>query len=532
MRPKFRLNVPATLLILAVLGFHWPLLLSDSTLWDSVTIRNAIDDHRSDRMDRYFRDLGLPVVALIHDGIGSMPGFIHVYKLLSFTSLICASIAVYSLARQFKLAEMESFLIAAVSAAYPFFSEWHQPMDIPYIMAYAAFFMGLAVYFRELQPPRVLSLRFSSSLILLAISFSVMNSLYVYIYGVLFCVFLAVAKKPYVHSGWRFVTQNLLLVALPPIEFLALRLIFPRTGRWTSYNEIELDSGQIGKMMLVAPKRIVLDPLFDLAGFVLHSPAFFLLLFAYAVAALVLVGWALRRASTGRPSSKSLLLILVGSAVLFVSGVFPYAAVGKFPQINSYNDRHGILALLPVAIGIVMVLRYSLRGDRAFHIAGMAVLALCGAVQMRNYVLWQNRYVKYLAMIENLKGQEAHLNSVVVFDDHADFGERELLRAHEANWILKQAFQDERHIGFDAKLINKVTFTRAQQDWDRAYYMFSQASFGPTATRIDVLRDNALSEPRIFFGYYLASGEKRAEFLKSLLKLTFIDTETDSWLAK
>jgi hypothetical protein len=147
-------------------------------------------------------------------------------------------------------------------------------------------------------------------------------------------------------------------------------------------------------------------------------------------------------------------------------------------------------------------------------------------------VLWQNRYVKYLAIVENLKGQDAKLQSVVVFDDRADIGRHEILRSYEADWMLKRAFGNERHIGFDAKLIDKATFARSQRDWDREYYMFSEAVFGPNATKIAVVQNSSLSEPKIFFEYYFGGAEERNAFLKSLVRLEFTDTPTESWLVK
>ena len=463
--------------------------------------------------------------------MGSLPGYVHAYKALAFACLVASSVAIYLLARQFKIAEMESFLIAAISCAYPFYSSWHELIDIGYHLAYAGFLVGLAVYFHDPAHTGFPSPRRLVALALLALAMVLMNSLFVWIYGVLFCAFLATAERYRVRDAWAFFKRHPLIHILPPLEFLALRLAFPRAGQAAHYNEIQVDPGQIGKMLVVAPKRIVVDQVVDFFAFVRHDPAFFSMLVIYAVVALAGVGWAMRRAETQRPTARKLADILLGSAVLFVTGVFPYAVVGKFPQVDNYCDRHAILTLVPVAVGIVIVLRFVIRSDRGFRIAGMIVLTSCCVLQLRNYVLWQNRYIKYLAVIENLKGQEDRLQSVIVFDDHADFGKREQLRAYEANRMLKQAFHDERHIGFDATLLNKAMFDHAQHELDRVLNMFSDAKFGSEATLVDIERGGPLSESRIFFGYYLACDE-RAAFVKPLVKLRFTDTPVETWLAK
>jgi hypothetical protein len=529
---QIRLVRPVIMLLLVALAAHWPLLFSDSTLWDDTMIANAVTSHDFGSLDSYFRMLGSPYGAGLHAVIGGLPGYVSVYKLLAFASLCVAMIGIFLLALQFGFALAEAFLIAAVASIYPFFSSWRQLIDLPYALGYAAFFTGMVVYFRDLRPPKPASLRMLLAVGLFAIALALLSSNLVYIYGMFACVFLASGHAPWIRSSLTFAKENLLFLILPPVEFFAIRLAFPRTGRAVHYNEIQPDSGQVAKMMLVAPKRIVIDQLADLWSFVRHDTAFFALLLVYAALAFAGIAIGIRRFPTRRPTGKQLLGILVGAAVLFAAGVFPYAIVGKFMQINSYNDRHAILAMLPVAIGIVMVLRFALRSDRAFRIAGLILLVLCCVLQVRNYVLWQNRYVKYLAIAENLKGQEDRLQSIIVFDDQAELGERELLRGYEANWILKQAFQDERHIGFDAKLINKAAFDHARNDLERNVYMFQDAQFGPNSTRIDVLRETPLTEPMIYCKYYLSGADERNAFLKSLVKLKFTDTPTDSWLVK
>ena len=517
-------------MVLVVIA-HWPLLVSDSVLWDGTYVANAAEKGDFAPLHGLFRTMGMPLASYVHAGIGSLPGYVHVYKALAFVCLIVSSLAIYSLLRRFRFAAGESFLIAGLAAVYPSYSSWHE-FILPYHIAYAAFFGGLAVLWRDRSPARFPTPRLFIAIGLLALAMAFMNSLFVYIYGVLACVFLATAQRYRFRDMWEFFKGHLTIILFPPLEFVLLRLAFPRIGLAVRYNEVQVDAAQVGKMMLVSPKRIVVDQIVDLFTFARHDPVFFVLLLVYSVAALAGVGWALRCAPTQRPSGKRFAGILFGSAVLFVTGVFPYAVVGKFPQINSYNDRHAILTLVPVAIGIVMVLRFAIRSDHAFRIAGISVLAVCCALQVRNYMMWQNRYVKYLAMIENLKDQEDKLQSVVVFDDRADFGERELLRPYEANWILKHSFRNERHLGFDARQLNRMTYDRAEHDWDRTVYIYSDAKLGTEATLVEIARGDTLSEPKIFFGYYLAGSEGRAAFVKPLVTLRFTDTPVQKWLEK
>jgi hypothetical protein len=272
----------------------------------------------------------------------------------------------------------------------------------------------------------------------------------------------------------------------------------------------------VAKWLVVVPKRIAVDQLKDVA-FAGREPTFFLALVGFS-AIVLLPALLAMRLPTRQITGRQFAIALAYAIFLFYAAAFPYAIVGKFPVINDYTSRHGLLAAIPIAIGLVVVPRFALRSDRWFAAGVLLVLMFCVVMQTRGYILWQNRYIKYVAIVEHLRRQPDELAPLVVIEDNADFGMSEPFRSYETNWITKRAYGNERHLGFDKTNFTSDYFHQMDVPAKHEYCMSRDFKPGPEASWITVDRASDASELRIYLDY-LTAGAGEADFLKSLLNV-------------
>ncbi|MEX0676132.1 MAG: hypothetical protein WD063_03605 [Pirellulales bacterium] len=515
-QPGRRLVLKAIILLIVFTSLaHLPLVVSDSILWDSGPLTSAIEEGNFDLLYRVCRAGGLPQTYYLHFGLGHLPNYVHAYKLTAFASLLGATVCIFWLCLTVRCwGLVEAFAIAAIAAVYPFYSLWQELIGVPYAVCYFLFFLAACCYSRYLSDPASSKRWLALAVPLFLLSFTT-QSLLVYFYALLLFFFLRQAQGYGITAAWRFCLRNALALALPVAFFLTVRWSSPSHGTYESYNQVQLTPLHLAKWLVVVPKRIALDSLRELA-FV--QPLFFLALAAWSTVVLV-PGWWARRLPSRRLTGREFALVLGYAIGLFYMGVFPYAAVGKFPVINTYTSRHGLLAAVPIAIGLVAVLRYALRKDGVFSAGVGAVLLCCLMLQTRSYILWQNRYIKYLAIVENLKDQPDRLASFVVLQDDADFGMPEAIRSYEASWITKRAYGNERHMGFDPANFTQEYFR--QMDVPAKHEYYSSREFQPSrdASWIKVERNSSLTDLGIYLGY-LAAGSGKHDFLKSLVRLS------------
>jgi hypothetical protein len=97
------------------------------------------------------------------------------------------------------------------------------------------------------------------------------------------------------------------------------------------------------------------------------------------------------------------------------------------------------------------------------------------------------------------------------------------------NWLTKQAFGNERHLGFDATTFDESMFRRMDVPVKRAYHMARDFEPGQGASRITIERDSDKSELEIYLGYF-GAGSNLSEFLKSLVRLSVQPAEVP-WAA-
>jgi hypothetical protein len=484
-----RLVLKAVLLLIGFTALaHLPLLVSDSIMWDSMPLANAIEEDNFDLLYRVFRSGGLPQSYYLHSALGHVPNYLLAYKLTAYFSLLGATVCIFWLCLSVRFLGLpEAFAIAAIAAVYPFYGFWQEMISITYGVCYFLFLLAACCYSQYLSDPPTSKRWLVLSLLLFMASFS-MQSLLVCFYALFLFFFLRQEQGYGIAAAWRFCLRNAAALATPVVFFVAVRLLFPTHGTYEAYNKIELSPVNLAKWLVVVPKRLVVDPVKDLA-FAGREPLFFLALVGFSLAVLWPAWWAMRLPSR-RLSGRQFALTLGYAVLLYYLAMLPYSIVGKFPVINTYFSRHGMLAAVPIAIGLVVVLRFTLRNDWLFGAGVGMALVFCLVLQTRGYILWQNRYIKYLAVLEYLEHHPDELAGFVVLEDKADFGMPEQFRTTEINWLTKRAYGNERHMGFDALNFTQDSFHRMDVPAKHEYYMSGDFKPGHDASWITIKRDS------------------------------------------
>ncbi len=441
------------LYLLLVVGLiHFPLLLSRCVLWDSVPIVHALDEqHDEASVLKLFTDAGSPPAGWLHIGLARLTNYVVGGKFVVFACILGIAVGVFQLALAARqLSRTEAFFIAILSVAYPFYSLWQELIMLPYAVCILFFVAAAVLYLRRVVDttrPHWISALLAVGLF--CVSFTI-QSLLVLFYA-LFVYYYIVFDGSWSRSSVvAFLKRHGLLLLLPIVAFAGKSRLFPQDGRYTEYNQVKMSISNLVKGVVVNPKRIVLDPLVDFVRWGANQPWFFLECFAVALVSGVLVLWYGRRLPTVPMAFARCAKLLGFAALMFLAGIFAYSAVEKYPTYDHFECRHGILASFAVALGLVVLLRFICRRDGVYRVAVGLVIVVCATLQLRNYILWENRFNKGELLVEKLRELPEPDTDFIALDDQTHLGMSELWRGYDVNWLLMHAWGHERHFGFDA----------------------------------------------------------------------------------
>jgi hypothetical protein len=509
--------------VLFALAFHVPLVVSDSVLWDDVTIVHAVETGQSEMLVEQFSDAGAPHWGAMHAALGRLPGAKYWYKAIALACLLGATGCVaWLLSRDPRLSPAEAMLIAVMAAACPLYSQWQGLIMLPYAICYLFFFAGAACYRRHFDKGRWISLWAVAALGLLAVSFTI-ESFGVFFYGVLGWFFLG--GQGAWSEKFRLALRQAPALLLPAAVYFGKRWLFPMRDAYANYNRIEWSVGSLAEGVEDFLKRSLLDPPEALARFAAAELLFFAALaaggLAIAVACLAVAG--LPPLRTRRDDGR----LFLTAAALFWCGALPYIAVGKAPSIDRFESRHALLLGLPLALAAYSAASAIFRRPAYVRAALAILLAGCFVLQTRSYVRWQTRYVKWRAIAENLKTRENDLESVVVIDDRANFGMPERWRTYEINAMLRAASGSEERIGcerarFPADIAEAIENPEQRRYWGGAKAPLQDLNLAERGdpnhlTSLEVLATTETSDAVIYWEYLTA--DDRAKYSAKLVDL-------------
>lgn len=353
------------LLMFAVLAAYGPVILINQPLWDDWVLRAYSD---AGTLQELYRQVGArELFWLVKPFASTAPGICTATELFLYVLL---GPLIYTIIRETtSWSPPEAFWAALLTAVAPLNQARFVLSTLPYAVSSFFFALTIVLLLLDLKKPSVMR-RVSISVFLLAAfttnSFLVVSWLMPLVVAV--HIWRREASLPSYERArlvlWAILKRGELLL-LPPLYWLAKKLLEPTYGLYADYNKFQVRPltaleetvltliGQFREVKALLPSGLDVPELMIVA--------------AIAVGVFVLAAWRwklpLARADgPPRPASRAIdvAAAAIGLALAFCA-LFPYVAVGKPPRFNGlWETRHQTILLLVSGFAIYAVLRLCL----------------------------------------------------------------------------------------------------------------------------------------------------------------------------
>jgi hypothetical protein len=406
-----RLRPHVAYLILAgyTLLAHGLLLLNDGLYVDGWLYDAYIREGRWELLTALAGQQGQPQTAALYFLLGQLPNPILAHRLLALSAIYLSGCFIYATGRATGcLSRPESLLLAQLSIAYPGYQYAVEISHIWNLLPYCLFLGGWWLVWRGGRAAGGGRAIRPAAAALFLLSFT-HPGLLLYFYGLYGLWLLRPGPGQQPLPGRRLLAQlgrRPELPLLPPLYWLAMRLLVPPGGVFADYNQLSgrlLASAASWQAFVETAVFGQLGRLFDLL------PAWLIV----AVVGLVLAlgrAYHLERRPFFRAGTSPAGLFAFG-LLLLALGMAPYIAVGKLPELYGFESRVTLLVGLPLAILLLGLLRLLLAAGRSgrgltlpragFMVVGLLLIGFALA-QMESYLAWQARWVRDLAILGRL----------------------------------------------------------------------------------------------------------------------------------
>lgn len=370
---------------------HGVMLLNDGLYWDGWLVDSWQRTRNWPVMKRFYSEVGMPLLYLLHRLLGPAPARIFMYRLIAFASTVLSAAAVYCLSvRIGVLSEPYSLLLALLYLSY---TGYHMNVDtvvgIQYTLPTALFYW--AAYLALAAQDYSGVAHWGSRVLALGMFFLAFNanSTLVYYFGFLALKILLPLRS--VDASWISIFQeslrNIDFIVLPFAFWVLKNKLTPRHGHYADYNRIRIDPMGLLFGLLNAVRHGLEAPIIaPIRGAVtkgylwIPSAAFILAYIALTYSA---------RHIPPLASSVALGSVVAGGALFFLAAL-PYVLVGQpfFPL--GWNTKHHMLFHLPVALITL--------GLAGLLLSGTALVSAIVAMLVANAAHLNLTYLHHLAV--------------------------------------------------------------------------------------------------------------------------------------
>ena len=446
------------IIVFYAFAVHGLLLLNDGIYWDGWFLNTILANKDMDSLRATFFDSGAPFHYCFHWLIGQLPDTLWAYRILSFASICLSAVFIYCLCLKLGwTGRVGSLVIALFSIGFSSNSTWVTTICSTYAFCYSLFFLaGFLALKTEEADGNGRSLGRWAAPILFLVSFNI-NSMLVFYFGFLLLFGLYLVEKESVGLE-EFLKRTLpkkLDYVLLPFLYWAFKQGFTQTRElFEDYNKINFSKNVFVESYLAYFQNGILLPIQEaLANVDKHSSIILVLL-----PALILSRYILKKERNDHPpwhETKSLFVVFVGLVFLFL-GIFPYAAVGKYPLEQGWTTRHTLL--IPLPMGILFFGIFSMlfrKTTRSFQTVGLSLLffflALFAVSNISTYMSWQMRSIKDQSVMQKLKNlpDEARHYSVYWIVDKEPYGDQVYYRFFEWSLMFQRVWEGKHRTGFD-----------------------------------------------------------------------------------
>lgn len=466
---------------------HFPSLLVDGIYGDDWFIYLRQFDHHLEYLETLFREMGTPGFYYLHRVLLAL----HAPFAYRATFFVCVLVSValvrWILLRARVLSEELAWFAALLFAAYP--GTWaggYALITVPYVLLLTMFFGALALL---LWAEDVTGLRrlvaIALGCVLMLVSFTLKSLLVFEVLLPVLLVFrlsdgnwapMAIFKK--LGLRWAY-------LVLPLVSWVGTKVLFPTHGAQAAYNAIQFNFGPSAFPTGMALWFVVaLYDYFDVAArYVLQVPV--------ALIACGLLIWSNARKQTDEttawmPGATPGRLALVGFALL-LAAAFPYAAVSKSPNAESWEARHTLLSGLPFVVLVVGGLG-QLIGARAVRVLVPALAVMWGVWTVHHYAESEADWARDLGTLKAVKAiPDVRKSSIIWLHDRAGVGNPTHF-ALTVQWasMMRWTLDEPNHLVFDDRHYRRgeIEWARERETTFTEYYALANAN--PEGCELDL----------------------------------------------
>lgn len=407
----------ALILFVATILTHGLLLVNDGLYWDGWLLNGWQITKDWPSMQRFFREVGMPLLFIEHRIMAFLPGRIFAYKILGFISLYISAFSVYLLAVQFgSLTPFEALCLSLLMLCYPGQQMLVEPVvSLNYMLPVALFFsacwLGLSA---ELILDSNHWLYHFGALILFTLSFN-MNSLLLYYGGYLLFLlsFQLFSHGIGLYGTVWFIASHIDFLVLPIMFWWLKEKVTPRQGYYATYNRLVITRQKTVDGFRQLLKQGLSGTLVDALKFILGRSIGWILCGITCVFLLLCT-----RDLAPMPALKAFLVIDFGAIILIAAGL-PYIWVGQPFTLRGWGTKNNLLLALPSALLIVGSSHLILN---AKSIVVFWTVVLVASVVYLNYIYlcWLAVWAKNRSFLYNMSQIPAakELSIIGVCDQH------------------------------------------------------------------------------------------------------------------
>jgi hypothetical protein len=446
---------PYFVVSLAVIIVHGLLIINDGIYWDDWLIQPLLDSQDWGGLYKFFKDIGLPFIAVIHWGASYTPDHVIATKLTTFISIIISALCIYRISTLVcNLGKIEGIVLSCIAIAYPAFQVYVAAIVMPYLVCYALFMVGTLIILMSDTKSVELSFRTRvSAALFFFLSFN-LNSLLIFYCGfiLLWWIFEIRKKDCSIPCMLSFALRRIEFVLLPFAYWFVKEKYFPRTSKYNSFIHSWTDTWGL---LLAHVRSSLWDVGVQIWNEFSKGRRWWLLVVLFALIVFVMLR---DNNNLKRSDILSGSYGLIAGIFLYICGIAAYISVGLYPDtLHGWETRHSLLVGLPIAVILIMGCRLvrGLFGQNAYKVSiVLTIVIVCIAmkIQIQNYVSWQARWVKDRAIIQKL-AHNPDWKRVKGYwiEDESILGGDPYYRYYEWEALFRSAWGVNGYVGYDRK---------------------------------------------------------------------------------
>jgi len=404
------------LLLISISVVFAPLFINDTLLFDDPIVANHQEAGDLKEFKEFMTRQGGIEHGWINSIILSSTYYRFIYQVIALSSLCLICISCFEIFKLFGASPKASSTLSLGITIFPYYIVWGNIVCVSYLVTFACFCIGIYLLFKSMIHYKIWTR--ALAVLFLFCSFWTPSIQFFY-YGVLLLLFCINIDKTL--SNQRnivlFFRMKWYLFLIPLVFLFAQKKLNAVHKIYGNYNSLFTDPIKISKNLiksLIYPQIQFVEKIKD---HLMDDPFDFLLILSVsAVISMVLVYLLRYKPVVSQVSLKvktSPSRLIITGILLLIIAVFPYSLVNKPVHAIGYAGRFSLLYGIPVVIILwgfyrLLKIRYRIKQFLVF-----AFLTICISSVIMDQILWQNRYIKYLAIVEELKSHPDEGKSLI-----------------------------------------------------------------------------------------------------------------------